>query len=184
MPREQWALINGRPLVVVYNSLCCDNLEYGGELWRAVKAAFETEFGVAPWLVLENTWWDPQTPPAGLPSIPAVADGRYRWGAALIGPQTYTVGDWSTTGVGPGFDNATAPGAQDDYLRDREDGRVWERDLAAIPPDTDLVLIETWNEWLEGTAVAPAPYRASDGGTLPEGLFLDALRRWRYGPQP
>ncbi|GAC1545542.1 MAG: hypothetical protein NVS2B7_20320 [Herpetosiphon sp.] len=185
VPRDQWALVQNRPLIVVYTAQCCSGLEHAGALWRSVKDAFQHEFGVMPWLVLEDTWWSDaaQHPPAGLPSVADVADGRYGWGAALTGTQTRGVNGWTTTAVGPGFDNAHAPGVgpADVHKRGRNDGRVWQHDLQAVPPATDLLLLETWNEWLEGTSIAPAPYRREDGGEAAPETYLDMFRRWRFG---
>ncbi|PMP84538.1 MAG: hypothetical protein C0184_03525, partial [Chloroflexus aggregans] len=79
IPRDMWATIEGRPIIITYTALCCDNLELSGTLWRAVKEAFYTDFGVEPWLILEETWLNSQAlaPPDGLPSSAEVADGVY-----------------------------------------------------------------------------------------------------------
>jgi hypothetical protein len=41
------------------------------------------------------------------------------------------------------------------------------------------VLIETWNEWPEGTAVAPAAYTDANGRPLPADFYLRIIRAWR-----
>ncbi|PMP84661.1 MAG: hypothetical protein C0184_03320, partial [Chloroflexus aggregans] len=57
-------------------------------------------------------------------------------------------------------------------------GAFLRASLAAIPPDTDLVLIETWNEWPENTAVAPAAYTDRAGRPLPPDFYLNIIREW------
>ncbi len=197
VPRDMWATIEGRPIIITYTALCCDNLELSGTLWRAVKEAFSTDFGVEPWLILEETWLNSQAlaPPDGLPSSAEVADGVYRWGTALLGPYTAELRDFRVSSVGPGFDNSRIPGVAEPRIQPRDEppgggpiapGAFLRASLAAIPPDTDLVLIETWNEWPENTAVAPAAYTDRAGRPLPPDFYLNIIREWRkqFGLQP
>ncbi|MEF3275144.1 MAG: DUF5010 domain-containing protein [Chloroflexus sp.] len=190
VPPEMWATIDGRPVIITYTALCCDNLELSGELWRAVKLAFQADFGVEPWLILEETWLNPQAlnPPAGMPSVIDVADGVYRWGTALLGPHTAELRGFRVSSVGPGFDNSRIPGVTEPRRQPRDEppgggpivpGAFLRASLAAIPSDTDLVLIETWNEWPENTAVAPAAYTDRDGRPLPPDFYLQIIREWR-----
>jgi len=192
IPREMWATEAGRPIIISYTALCCSELERAGAMWAAVKAAFARDFGVEPWLILEDTWFTPEAlaPPPGMAPVDRVADGRYSWGAALNGPATRELGGFAVSSVGPGFDNRRIAGIADPRLQPRDqppgggaaaDGAFLRASLAAVPPDTDLLLIETWNEWPEGTGVAPAAYAAADGRPLPEGFYLDILRQWLGG---
>ncbi|GIV98016.1 MAG: hypothetical protein KatS3mg057_2673 [Herpetosiphonaceae bacterium] len=82
--------------------------------------------------------------------------------AAATGLQVRTFGDFTAASVGPGFDNRRAPGvtAERYIVRQRRDGAAFAEDLAAVPSDVDLLLIETWNEWWGGAARSlPRPIR-------------------------
>lgn len=192
IPREMWATEQGRPIIVTYTALCCDELYLAGELWHAVKEAFRADFGVEPWLILEETWFTPEAlaPGEGLQPLEAVVDGRYHWGTALHGPQTATLRNFSVTSVGPGFDNRRIVGITDPRFQPREEppgggprsnGAFFRASLAAVPPETDLLLIETWNEWPESTGIARASHQGLDGQPLPDDFYMDLLRRWRRG---
>lgn len=190
IPRAMWATVEGRPIIITYTALCCENLERGGALWGAVKAAFARDFGVEPWLIVEDTWFTPEAlaPGGDRRPIDRAADGRYSWGSALNGPATRTVGDFTVSSVGPGFDNSHIAGIADPRRQPREDppgggppadGAFLRASLAAVPPEADLLLIETWNEWPESTGVARAAYSGRDGRALPETFYMEIVRRWR-----
>jgi Domain of unknown function (DUF5010) len=183
IPREMWATVQGRPIIISYTALCCDDRQLSGALWGAVKAAFERDFGVEPWLILEDTWFGPEalSPPAERPSVAQVADGRYSWGTALNGPASHTVGDYTVSSVGPGFDNRRITGISNPQLRPRDGGAFLRSSLAAVPPDSDLLLIETWNEWPESTGIARAAHQAADGQPLPEDFYMQIVREWKGG---
>jgi hypothetical protein len=187
VPREMWATVEGRPVIITYTALCCEQLELAGELWRAVKEAFTRDFGVEPWLILEDTWFAAEGA-AGLPALDQVADGRYSWGAALNGPATHTLGGFTVSSVGPGFDNRRIAGISEPRHQPRAEppgggaraeGAFLRASLAAVPAEADLLLLETWNEWPETTGVARAAYRGLDGRRLPETYYMEIVRRWR-----
>ncbi len=190
VPREMWATVEGRPIIVTYTALCCEDLALAGELWGAVKTAFARDFGVEPWLIVEGTWFTPEAvaPGGDLLPLEAAADGRYSWGTALNGPATHSLGDYTVSSVGPGFDNRRIKGIVDPRFQPRErppgggqpaDGAFLAASLAAVPAEADLLLIETWNEWPESTAVARAAYKGRGGRPLPETFYMDIVRRWR-----
>jgi hypothetical protein len=192
IPREMWATEQGRPIIVAYTAICCRDLQRAGALWAAVKGAFERDFGVQPWLILEDTWFAPEavSPPAGMRPLGEVADGRYSWGSALRGPQTRTINDYTVSSAGPGFDNRRITGVADPQLQPRAsapDGTAgdaaafFRASLAAVPPEADLLLIETWNEWPESTGIARATYPSINGAITPDDLYLRVLREWRFG---
>jgi hypothetical protein len=188
VPREMWATVNGRPLIVTYSAGCCADLQLSGELWAAVKRAFAADFGVEPWLILETSWTSADAQAgAGLPRAVDVADGLYRWGSALHGLQSDELRGYRVSSVGPGFDNSGVVGPAAARIQPRDTAPDGSRGtaaflragLAAIPPDSDLVLIETWNEWPENSAVAPAAYRDAAGNPADAELYLDVIRAWR-----
>lgn len=191
VPREMWATEGGRPIIIAYTATCCSELQLSGALWGAVKRAFARDFGVEPWLILEDTWFGPEAmaPGEGRLSAEQASDGRYSWGTALNGLSTRTVRGYSVSSVGPGFDNRRITGIADPRLQERDlapdgssgDGAFLRASLAAVPPDTDLLLVETWNEWPESTGIARAAYLGADGNPLPEDFYMQIVRKWRLG---
>jgi hypothetical protein len=192
IPRRMWATEQGRPIVVVYGAACCRDLQRSAALWSAVKLAFQQDFGVEPWLILEDTWFTPQALASteNSRSLEEIADGRYRWGAALFGPQSAEVRGYRVSSVGPGFDSRRILENPLPQFRPRDetvDGRVgdagafFRSSLDAVPPATNLLLIETWNEWPESTGIARAQYPAPPGTQLPDDVYIQILRRWRFG---
>lgn len=180
IPREMWATVNGRPIIVTYTALCCNDLQRSGALWAAVKSAFERDFGVEPWLILEDTWFAPEAlaPPPDMLPVDQAADGRYSWGTALNGPSTQTLGDYAVSSVGPGFDNRLITGIVEPRWQPRDEGAFLRASLAAVPPEADLTLIETWNEWPESTGVARAAHLGAAGQPLPEDFYMEIIRAW------
>lgn len=139
IPPDLWATIDARPLVWLYsaNFAAAKNphaLDY-------LRKAFAADFGVAPFIVKEVSW-------------PGKADATYAWGAALR-PNLHSI-----AAVGPGYDHAAVPG-RTPLVKDREGGdfyrRSWQwvlsRPLNLRP---GIAVIETWNEWHEGTDIAPS----------------------------
>ncbi|NJM06700.1 DUF5010 domain-containing protein [Candidatus Gracilibacteria bacterium] len=180
IPRAMWATVDGRPIIVSYTALCCDNLELSGALWGAVADAFARDFGVRPFLIIEDTWFSDaaRNPPAGRRSIEAVADARYSWGTALNGASTHTLNDFTVSSVGPGFDNSRINAIVDPRVRQRDDGAFLRQSLASVPATADLLFIETWNEWPESTGVARAAHTNTAGQPLPEDFYLQIIREW------
>ncbi len=135
IPRDLWATVEGRPLVVNYTN---EHRISHDDTWPGyLRARFEQEFGVQPYLVKDASWSGP-------------ADSAYCWGSALYGPS-----DFGVATLGPGFDSSAVNGP-DAPKRDREEGafyrRSWEWLLARpFESRSKLVLLETWNELFEGT---------------------------------
>jgi len=198
IPQEMWATHDGRPveeggrpLIVVYGSWGMTHLEKAGELWRAVKEAFARDFHdsrgqpITPWIILEDSWFT-QAALEGEPSLETVADGRYVWGSALLGPRVREWHGYTVASVGPGFDDRKLKGEKGGREQPRwitPGGEAGGPDaflsasLAMVPPHTNLLLIETWNELWEGTSVERAGYPDMAGQAVPEDLYLDTLRR-------
>jgi hypothetical protein len=80
----------------------------------------------------------------------ARATARYRWGAALHGPN----GDALVKVIGPGYNDTKVPGRATP-IRSREEGRfyLWSWNQVLLEPSR-LTLIETWNEFHEGSGIA------------------------------
>ncbi|MBN1442822.1 MAG: DUF5010 domain-containing protein [Planctomycetes bacterium] len=153
IPPDLWAAVDGRPLVWLYSA----NFAKGKDerALQYLRAAFEEDFAVEPFIVKEVSW-------------PGEADATYAWGAALR-PTVYSI-----AAVGPGYDHSAVPG-RSPLVKEREGGdfyrRSWEWILArplAVRPS--IAVVETWNEWHEGTDIAPS---AEDGR-----LYAEITRRY------
>jgi hypothetical protein len=143
VPRDQWATIEGRPIIAVYyqGSDMVASLDRG--VVARLSERFEATHGVRPYLMLDRLWdWENRH---GMP-----ADDWFSWGAALSPADRPGFDQPDTFAIGPGF---LDPGGRS---RDREGGafygRAWDRAIAA---GRHMVLIDTWNYFAEGTAIAP-----------------------------
>jgi hypothetical protein len=134
IPPPSRALIDGRPLVVLYSPGFAKKVDE--ELFPAVRKMFRADFGSDLYLVKMLGW-------------PGKADSQYEWGAALR-PRIL-----DTAGLGPGYDHSAVPGRKP-LVRKREGGQfyagAWKKLLAMHPARRPwLVHLETWNELHEGT---------------------------------
>ena len=121
---------------------------------------FQADFGATPFIVRESSWQNVATA------------GVYTWGVALNGP-----GTWGEVGsLGPGYDESAVYGRPDPRIRARECGEFykdgWE---AMISADPAFVLLETWNEFHEGTDVAAS----REFGTAYITLTAENAARWK-----
>jgi hypothetical protein len=134
IPPRLWALIDGRPIVVLYsasfarahNQSCID----------FVKSEFPRQFGGrVPYIIREVSWR-------------VQADNVYAWGGA-VRPNILGVAE-----IGPGYDHSAVPG-REPLVVPREGGRfyeqAWQKTLRRSPR---IVILETWNEFHEGTNIA------------------------------
>jgi hypothetical protein len=134
VPPRHWAMIEGRPVVVLYSAsfakrhdqTCIDEL----------RTQFARDFaGRTPFVIREISW-------------NVRADQVYAWGGAL-GTKNPGVAS-----LGPGYDHSAVPG-RTPLIVPREDGAFFERNwLAFLRRPSRLVMIETWNEFHEGTDIA------------------------------
>lgn len=148
VPPCHQARIGGRPLVFVWRADTEDGdfFEYDQRSLDGITEMVAARIGVRPLFVYEQTWVQ-HAADLGKTITPEV---RYGWGAALNGPRF----EDRTVAVGPGYDDRAIverPG----YVRDRDGGRVYARDLRdAVLSGRPWVILETWNELWEGTAIA------------------------------
>lgn len=139
IPPDLWATIEGRPLVWLYSAAFAKRQDPSA--LDMLRASFQKDFGCEPFVVKEVSWR-------------GQADAQYAWGAALK-PNFHDV-----LAVGPGYDHRAVPG-RSPLVRDREGGdfyrRSWEwglsKDAAQRPK---IAVVETWNEFHEGTDIAPS----------------------------
>ncbi|HGY89987.1 MAG TPA: hypothetical protein ENK43_02310 [Planctomycetes bacterium] len=135
VPKSMWFELDGFPVIVLYASF---GAPHPKDLLDEVSDRFFVTFKKRPFFVAEASW-------------NVNSHARYRWGAALTGP----TGDSIVTTIGPGYNDTKVPG-RGTPIRDREGGRFyewsWQKALLSNPT---LVFIETWNEFHEGTGIAP-----------------------------
>jgi hypothetical protein len=163
IPPDLWATIEGRPLVWLYSAAFAKRQDPAA--LDELRSAFERDFGCQPFIVKEVSWQ-------------GQADASYAWGAALE-PKLHGV-----LAVGPGYDHRAVPG-RTPLVRAREGGdfyrRSWEwglrQDPAARP---SIAIVETWNEFHEGTEIAPT----KEYGRAYLELTRHFADRWRAASPP
>ncbi len=154
VPPRHWACIDGRPIVQLYVSVFAAG--HDRRVLEHVYRRFAEDFhGRRPFVIAGPSW-----------SFASQADASVGWGAALHGP----IGDGRVMQIGPGYDDAPVPN-RSTPVRDRLGGAFYEASwLLALSEKPRIVIIETWNEMHEGTAICP---------TLEDGrYYVELTRRW------
>jgi hypothetical protein len=134
LPARHWAMIDGKPIVFLYSASFAANQDQ--TCIDYLRTNFARDFGGRqPYLVREVSW-------------NARTERVYAWGGAL------GLRNPDVASLGPGYDHSAVPG-RTPLIVPREDGRFfsvnWERFLGR---PSQMVCIETWNEFHEGTDVA------------------------------
>jgi hypothetical protein len=140
--------VDGRPVIFIWRPDTEDGARftYRGDVLTSLEARLEERLGVRPLIVRERTW-DARARELGVALDPGPV---FAWASALDGPLV----EQQTVAVGPGYDDRHLAGRVG-YVRDREDGSTFERDLrVAALSGAPWLLLETWNEQWESTAVA------------------------------
>jgi len=137
IPPRHRAAIDGRPIILLYTPHFAAKQDPA--LFPYVRARFLADFGVDPYIIKQAAWQ-------------GEADSTCEWGGAL-GLRVA-----GCAALGPGYDHSAVRGRRP-LVVPREGGefyrRNWERLLALNPERRPwLVMVETWNEFHEGTDVA------------------------------
>jgi len=137
IPPRHWAAIDGRPIVLLYAAAFAEKQD--ASLFPYVRERFTADFGVDPYLIKQTSW-------------EGEADSTCEWGGAL------GLSLAGCAALGPGYDHAAVRG-RTPLVREREDGafysRSWETLLSLNPARRPkLTMVETWNEFHEGTDIA------------------------------
>ncbi|HEX6971053.1 MAG TPA: DUF5010 domain-containing protein [Limnochordia bacterium] len=133
VPPALWARWDGRPMIWTY--VPESRAFYDRDVFNRIKARFDAEFGVTPYVIKEASW-------------NAEADASYHWGAALTGVK---FGD--VVSVSPGWDARGVPGNTIPPVSRRGGARYETAWLMALARRPRIVVVETWNELHEGTNV-------------------------------
>ena len=139
IPPKHWAAIGGRPIILLYASAFA--ARHDPSLFPYVRKRFRKDFGVNPYIIKQSSWR-------------GRADSTCEWGGAL-GLKVA-----GCAALGPGYDHSAVRG-RTPLVRDREEGafysQQWEILLRMNPKRRPkLAMVETWNEFHEGTDIAPS----------------------------
>ncbi|MCC7374155.1 MAG: hypothetical protein IT581_05845 [Verrucomicrobiales bacterium] len=134
IPPRHWAMIDGKPIVFLYAAGFASR--HDQTCLETLAAGFAADFaGRKPYVVREISW-------------NVQADQVYAWGGAL---------GFKNPGVaslGPGYDHSAVPD-RTPLVVPRENGAFFERQwLACLRRPPNMVMVETWNEFHEGTDIA------------------------------
>lgn len=135
IPPTHWAMVEGRPVVLLYSAAFAK--AYDQSAVEHLKAEFPKDFGGrVPWLAREVSWR-------------VKADSVVAWGGALG-----LKNPGGVASLGPGYDHSAVPG-RTPLIVDRLDGAFYEEQwLKLLRRPANFVMVETWNEFHEGTDVA------------------------------
>ncbi len=127
--------MDGKPIVLLYSAAFAK--KHDQSLVDHLRKEFPKQFGGrVPWLVREVSWQ-------------LRADSVVAWGGALGAKNPGGVAS-----VGPGYDHSAVPG-RTPLIAERRNGAFYEEQwLKVLRRPANFVMVETWNEWHEGTDVA------------------------------
>lgn len=134
VPAWHWATIEGRPIILLYAASFA--AAHDQSCIDYVRQEFARDFsGCNPYIVREISW-------------NVVADNTYAWGGAI------SLRNPGVAALGPGYDHSAVPG-REPLIVPRENGAFFERNWTRfLRSPTNLVHVETWNEYHEGTDIA------------------------------
>ena len=139
----------GEPLVFVPYVPFVQNGAGSDALWQYIRAHFVADFGVEPYLMVQDGWVGGDKPKVG-----GVINGTFPQVATPLEGLRET---GEVASLGPGIDLRDGQ----KVFRDREKGafyiKQWQTLLAqSAARRPRLVLLESWNQWGQATAIAPS----------------------------
>jgi len=153
IPASEWARVDSRPVVWLWWPQPGNNFNQG--FFDYLYDHFTKDFGVHPFIVRETGWYCAITSWVGPEpqrdcSKPIKTDADYVWGVAYSG--YHDAG--SVAAVGPGYDERQIPN-RSGKLRPRDQGAWYRANFdRAIASRKRMLVIETWNEFHEATAIS------------------------------
>jgi hypothetical protein len=134
VPAKHWAMIDGRPIVLLYAASFAS--KHDQSCIDFAKQEFPKEYGGrVPWIAREVSWQ-------------VKADSTVAWGGAL------GLKNPGVASLGPGYDHSAVPG-REPLVVDRRGGAFYEENwLKFLRRPSNFVMLETWNEFHEGTDLA------------------------------
>lgn len=163
IPPAHWAMIDGRPIVLLYSAAFAKRHDQGAIDY--CREQFAREFGGrVPWIAREVSWR-------------VAADGTVAWGGAL------GLKNPGIASLGPGYDHSAVPGRAP-LVVDREGGAFYERNwVRFLRRPSNFVMLETWNEFHEGTDIAESREYGRQYIELTR-KYTDLFRRGEKPPLP
>ncbi len=176
IPREHWYLVHGRPLIYFYDGGTLGDLSQSAAVIRRARELFARDFGVAPWVVVDD---------------PFFIDTHMQWEADSSFTWKPSYGDRlarsRSTSNGLVLDHGMA--RWNPVARDSDDPLVvatpgdrlvqGAEQLQALLRDSegaDVLVIATWNDLGEGTAINRADdYWDRDHWLMPD-AFMNLIR--------
>ncbi|MBI4324568.1 MAG: DUF5010 domain-containing protein [Chloroflexi bacterium] len=134
IPPKHWAMIDGQPIVFLYAAGFA--AAHDQSAIDYARQAFARDFaGRVPFVVREISWQ-------------VQSENVYAWGGAL------GLKNPGVASLGPGYDHSAVPG-REPLIVPREEGAFFERNwIRFLRNPSKFVMIETWNEYHEGTDIA------------------------------
>jgi hypothetical protein len=134
IPPKHWAMIDGRPIVLLYSAAFAK--KYDQTIIDYTKQHFARDFaGRVPYIAPEVSW-------------NVKADNKVAWGGALGLKQP------GIASLGPGYDHS-AVRDRAPLVVERRGGKFYEEQwLKFLKHPSNIAVIETWNEFHEGTDIA------------------------------
>jgi uncharacterized protein (TIGR03437 family) len=163
VPKQLWAMIDGRPIVVLYGALVAG---YDQSTFDYIAQQFQKDFGTTPYIIRHLTWLNVTT------------DAAYAgW------PTAYSaafVSDVAT--VLPGHDNyGVIEMEKKPIVIDRNCGDLYQQQWdQVVAHGARLVLIEDWNELFEGTGISAT----KEYGRRYIDQTAKNVARWKTSPAP
>ena len=148
IPPRHWAAIGGKPIVWLYDAQRVS--AFNQSTFDHLYQRFPLDFGgLSPYVVREWQWKDSKNvdPPEAIRT-----EGLYGWGAA---PSGFNLDPSLTVAaVGPGYDERQISN-RSGKLRPRDNGAWYRANFdRAIASRKRMLVIETWNEFHEATAIS------------------------------
>jgi hypothetical protein len=163
VPPKHWAMIDGKPIVLLYAAAYAK--KWDQSFIEFTKTEFAKDFGGrVPWLAPQDSW-------------NVKGDNTCAWGGALA-YRNPGIGE-----LGPGYDHSAVPG-RTRLVREREGGKFYEESwLKFLRRPTNFVMIETWNEFHEGTDIAESKEYGRQYIDLTR-KYADLFKRGWKAPRP
>jgi hypothetical protein len=134
VPPKHWAMIDGRPIVFLYSAAFA--VAHDQRCIDFLQESFAGDFGGRELHIVREISWQVTTA------------NVYAWGGAL------GLKNPGVASLGPGYDHSAVPG-REPLVVDRQEGGFFELNwIRFLRRPTPMVMIETWNEYHEGTQIA------------------------------
>lgn len=134
IPPKHWAMIDGKPILFLYSASFA--VRHDQSCIDYLRTQFALEFGGRMPFIVREISWNAQT------------EQVYAWGGAL------GLKNPGVASLGPGYDHSAVPG-RTPLVVNRENGDFFSRNwISFLRRPSNLMTVETWNEFHEGTDIA------------------------------